>query len=229
LFKRASLSKFVSGEKLKQRMAVAMRYVPTLNLPTIVFDIVDADELFGVIDNFENFKKITQAGVNFNVIVMYSSQNDIVREFIGAFTDKGRAIELIRSGVFLFFIDKVSTHNDAIYYFSKMADAGNSFQPRNLEATEPYIVSRKNCSYSLINLKTGVVKYHRLGKNQDVLDEFGNKVPVGYDAICCLPAYIVSCSNSRKCTDAATIMSTSLTRSKTRNALANLSRTATKA
>jgi len=186
LYMRSYLSTFVAGEKLKQRAVTAAKYLPTIYLPTIVHDIDDAQELFGIIDNFENFKKIVRAGVNLNVVVMYSSQNDTVREFIGAFTNRRDAIQLVRAGVFLFFIDKVRTHNDAVYYFSKMLDASqNKLLSSNAgKKDDLYIFSRKNVSYSITNPRTGVTKYYRLKPGENVLDEFGRVIDIGYDAIC---------------------------------------------
>jgi hypothetical protein len=218
LYSRASISKYISGEKLKNRLPVVAKYLPTLSLPTLVYDIADADELFAFMDSFEIFKTIAVACKNFNIVVMYSSQNDIVREFIQAFTNRAKAVELIKSGVFLFFVDKISAAADAIYYFSKMLEAGNMKTVRSVESNETYIFSRKACSYSITDPKNEVVKYHRLSKGQEVYDEFGNKIAQGYDAICRLPAYIVSW-NLRKCTAAATTMRMSLAKSKTRQTL----------
>ena len=176
LFARAYLSRFVMGEKLRTRQTAAAKIVPTLHLPTLVYDVSDGEELFAVIDAFPHFERIARAGRPLNVVVLYSSQNDIVREFIAAYTNKQNARDLVSSGVFLFFVDRVKANNDAIYYLSLMAT------PRTTRYAPPdaalHVIARKNVSYALNN------KYYKLPATTQLVDEFGAVISPGFDAVC---------------------------------------------
>ena len=185
LFERAYLSKFTSGEKLFKRMLCASEIVPTIHLPTIVYDITDGEELFPIIDDFDKFHAIAQAGHSLNIVIIYSSQNDVAREFIANYTSQTKATDLINHGVFIFFVDKVRASNDVIYYFSKMFKASQD-RIRNIthdQNAKLYIVSRKNVSYSITDPRTSITKYHRIAPGIDVLDSHGNVIPVGKDAV----------------------------------------------
>jgi len=187
LYATAHNSRFITGEKLYKRMLESIQHVPTIHLPTLVYDITDGEELFAVIDNFDKFKMISRAGVNLNIVVLYSSQNDVVREFITAFTNQADARELVNAGVFLFFIDRIRTDNDVVYYLSKILDAANNspFTKGGVVIGDGgfSIVSRKNVSYSTTDPRTNITKYHRLAPNHEVLDEFGRVIEIGKDAI----------------------------------------------
>ena len=187
LAEKAYLSRFVTGEKLKNRQLAAQRLVPTIHIPTLVFDVTDGGELFAAIDFFGHFRAMAAAGMNINVVILYSSQNDVVREFIGAFTSRREAAELVAAGVFLFFIDKIKASNDAVYYLSKMANLSAVHAHAHSQtdlSTGTVIVSRKNVSYSLTNPRTGITKYYRLTPGSQVADEFGRIINVGFDAVC---------------------------------------------
>jgi|GEM_PF-2103241 len=224
LYGRAYMSKFIRGEKLKSRMEATRRVVPSINLPTIVYDVTTPEEFFVVIDNFENFKRMSWAGVNTNVVVMYSSLNDTVREYIAGFAKKNDAKDLIKNGVFLFFIDKIRASNDVVYVLSKMLEVGQCDMSGLRTRDDDFkIISRKGVSYSSTSLRTGVTKYHQIKPGHDVVDMFGVPIKVGVCAICVGPAYITTCqkSRSKKCTDAATTMSTFVKRSKTQKVSQN--------
>jgi len=122
LYARAYLARFVHGENLRVRYTHARRHVPTLHLPTLVYDIADPCEMFDILDRFDRYRAIARACQSLNVVVLYSSQNDLVREYIAAFTNRHDARTLVQSGVFLFFIDKIKASNEVVYYFSKMAE-----------------------------------------------------------------------------------------------------------
>lgn len=130
LYHKAKTSHFVVGENLKSRYQATQKFIPTLSLPTLVYDITEPQEFFDIIDNFNHFKQITHTNQNLNVILLHSSQNELIQNHIKAFTDRNQAQDLIKSGVFLFFIDRVKTPNDVIYYLSKMAENKSSFVKR---------------------------------------------------------------------------------------------------
>jgi len=189
LYSRACFSRFITGEKLGNRYAAAVRHVPTLYLPTMVYDVTEPTELFTVIDNFSRFHAIARTAGHINVVVLYSSQNDVVREYIAAFTNRNDAKNLVRAGVFVFFIDRVRVPNDVVYYFSQMLEADSSPFYKGGDAGTAsgvlnLIVSRKNVSYSVTNLSTGVTKYHHLKPNENVLDARGRPIEKGRDAVC---------------------------------------------
>jgi hypothetical protein len=185
LVARANSSAYIQGEKLKNRLQSICGLLPTIHLPTLVFDITDADEFFAVLDHFENFKLLARAGMNFNVAIMYSSQNDIVREYIAAYTNRRAANELVAMGIFIFFIDKIRASTDAIYYVSKMLETNSVGTPSGGSGgnAPKMIISRKAVSYATTDMKTGVTKYHRISPAFTVLDEFGAPIPVGFDAV----------------------------------------------
>jgi len=120
LYTRAYVSRFVTGENLAACYREASRYVPTLHLPTLVYTVEETQELFDILDAFNKFKQLVSACGNLNIVILYSSQNDIVRGHITAFTDRSEARDLIDTGVFLFFVDKVKIPNGAVYYLSRM-------------------------------------------------------------------------------------------------------------
>lgn len=122
IFERAWMSCFVRGEGLKDKFTSACKYVPTLFLPTLSFTIEKPDDFFAVVDNFKLFRKIAQTGNSINVVFLYSSPNDEVREIIKAFIDKDEAKELISKGVFLFFVDRVQAEDKAVNYLSLMSE-----------------------------------------------------------------------------------------------------------
>ena len=182
LYARAVFAPFITGEKLKNRFTATQKIVPTLNLPTLVYDVTDETELFAVLDSFDNFKTIAACGGNLNVVIMYSGTNDTVRTVLGAFANRAQMRDLIRAGIFIFFIDRVRAPNDAVYYLSKMGEATPRAVMSN-NSRELIVVSRKAVSYSTTDPKTGVTKYHRLTPNQQIVDAHGTIIPVGYDAV----------------------------------------------
>lgn len=188
LISRANSALYICGEKLKNRLQSICGLLPTFHLPTLVFDITSGEELFAVIDRFDQFKLLASAGMRFNVVIMYSAQNDVVREFISAYTNRREAKTLVSMGVFLFFVDRTTAPIDAIYYLSKMQEASTnqitlSQKNAELPANELQIISRKAVSYSTTDFKTLTTKYHRIAQTLDVLDQFGNPIPIGSDAI----------------------------------------------
>jgi hypothetical protein len=122
LFERAWSSRFIHGERLKQKFSLACKFVPTLFLPSLVYTIDKPDDFFGVVDNFGALQKIAKTGNSINVIFLYSSYNDEVREIIKNFADKDVARELIAGGVFLFFVDRLGIDADALNYLSLMSE-----------------------------------------------------------------------------------------------------------
>jgi hypothetical protein len=125
LFSMAHNSHCVKGEKLKEKHAHALKYVPTLSFPTLVYTIDCAMDFFAVVDSFAHYKIIARAGQNLNIVCLYSALNDSVREVINAFTDKDEAKELIACGIFIFFINKVTADLGAVNYLCLMSDAMN--------------------------------------------------------------------------------------------------------
>jgi hypothetical protein len=183
LYARAYMARFITGEKLKNRLGAAAKIVPTIQMPTLIFDIVEGADFFELIDSFPACKTIAAAGARLNVVALFSSQNDEVREYINAFLNQKTARELVGLGIFIFFIDRIKTDNDAMYYFFAMLDA----QTRAAGVTPPdrdiVIVSRKSVSYSVTDIRSQTTKYHRLARGQEVLDQFGEPIKIGFDAI----------------------------------------------
>jgi len=128
LYEHAWASRFVKGDNLKDKYSVACKYVPTLFLPTLVYQIERPDDFFAVVDSFKYFRRIVATGNNFNIVFLYSSMNDEVREIIKAFADKEEARALINAGVFLFFIDRIKAKNKAVNFLSLMNEL-----PSNVE------------------------------------------------------------------------------------------------
>lgn len=121
LYRRAYFSRFVTGEDLRERYTSALKLVPTLHMPTLVYCIETASDFFEVVDRFDLYKKMASGCKNFNVVLLYSSQNDNVREIINAYINRTEVRELLDRGIFLFFINKVTAAEGALYYLSKMA------------------------------------------------------------------------------------------------------------
>lgn len=123
IFERAWSCRFVRGDGLKDKFPAACKYVPTLFLPTLVYIVDKADDFFTVVDNFKLFEKIAATGNSLNIVFLYSSMNDEVREIMKAFVDKDEAKNLISKGIFLFFVDRVKAKEQAVNYLSLMSEA----------------------------------------------------------------------------------------------------------
>lgn len=122
IFECAWGCRFVRGDGLKNKFPVACKYVPTLFLPTLVHIVDKADDFFKVVDNFKLFEKIAATGNNLNIVFLYSSMNDEVREIMKAFANKEEAKDLISKGIFLFFVDRVKAKEAAVNYLSLMSE-----------------------------------------------------------------------------------------------------------
>jgi|GEM_PF-2136657 len=128
-------SKFVAGNGLREKYLATGKYVPTVFLPMLVYEVAAPSDFFDAVDLFPFFRRIGCGG-NLSVVFLYSSQNEEVTAVINAFVNKSDARELIAAGVFLFFIDKVVADARAVNYLSLMAHA-KSQESRKLQT--------KNC------------------------------------------------------------------------------------
>jgi len=133
-------SRYLSGENLRAKYLTTTKNIPTLHLPTHIHIIESQQDFFEIGDGFDKFKKLAQLGVSFNIAVIYSSQNDIVKQIIDAFMNTKDARDLIECGVFLFFIDKITVHSDVVYYLCKM------YESQNLLAMKPNFPNYPMCS-----------------------------------------------------------------------------------
>jgi hypothetical protein len=118
LFERAWASRFVKGDDLKKKFTSASKYVPTLFLPTLVYQIEQPDDFFEVVDNFKYFRRIASTGNNLNIVFLYSSMSGSASDAIRSYANHGEAQELINAGVFLFFIDRITADKKAVNYLS---------------------------------------------------------------------------------------------------------------
>jgi hypothetical protein len=227
---RARNARFVSGVSMKKCIDRVAKSVPSVYLPTLVYEIADETDISAFLSGIKIAQKIALSGVNINVIVTYSSKNTTANEFIATTVTKKVVGELVRMGVYAFFFDTTVAAREVVYFYSQM---------RNHPQIPPYsindpadnlvLISRKPVSYAVTNLKSGEIKYKRLAKNEMIVDEFGREIPVGGDAICNNCAYIVPCLNSQKCTGRETITSISKKRLKTQANLQKKFQTATSA
>lgn len=122
LFERAWAARCVRGEGLKEKYQAANKYVPTLFLPTLVYQIETPEDFFAVVDSFGLFRKIAATGNSFNLVFLYSSMNDEAREIIKVFTNKDEVRALIDMGVFVFFVDRIKANSKALNYLSLMSE-----------------------------------------------------------------------------------------------------------
>jgi hypothetical protein len=193
LFERAWASKFVRGDNLKEKWAVACKYVPTLFLPTLVFRIEQPDDFFAVVDSFKYFRQIAKTGANLNVVFLYSSMSDEVREVIKNFANKDEARELISSGVFLFFIDRIKADSKAVNYLSLMSDhvqvtarrqdPAKIYVPMEVESKLdglsfglPAICKKQGTAFYVTRLKSGRTSIYKLPNGAVLFDTFGRVV-----------------------------------------------------
>ena len=186
LYAKAYYSRFVIGEKLKECRIAAMRYVPTLDLPTLIYSVNDPLELFKVIDQFESFRQMARSGGRINVIVIWTSQDEVFKKYVAAFTNHRDVRTLIEHGVLLFFINKEKLHLDAMTYFLKMHE--NKVHRMHgtgcaVDLKFFCIVARKNMSYCVVNLQSGTSKYKRLPANAVLTDEFGRVIERGREVV----------------------------------------------
>ena len=122
LYTTASDSRFVVGDCIREKLTLATKHIPTLFLPTLVYTIEEQQDFFRVVDAFGYFRRIAKAGRNINIVFLYSSLNDNVREIMSAFADKIEARELIDLGIFLFFVDRVTVDSKVVNYLSLMVE-----------------------------------------------------------------------------------------------------------
>jgi hypothetical protein len=119
----AYFAKFVRGERLRERYKAAEKVIPSLRLLTLVYEITDAEILLSAIDNFRHYKKIAELFSGINIVFLYSSGKDFVNKLVEGFISRDDVTDLIKNKVFLFFCDRVTAANDAIYFLSKMKQA----------------------------------------------------------------------------------------------------------
>ena len=230
IFTRAFLSRFVVGTKLKATVAGVARYVPTVQNGAIVFDITDGAVVFDIIDQFERFGRVARAGNGLTIIALYDSNNILIRDLVATYLNRKILNRLMKGGLFVFVVNRSAVPSGVVCFIEQMAKTDGVIPSARLSgAKDLAIVSRKNVSFAMTDVKSGVTRYHRLAPNQQLVDMFGRVVPVGGDAIILAPAYISSCTNSRKCTAAATTMSMYMARSKNPPNLRKPQATVTKA
>jgi len=116
-------SRYISGEGLRSKFLATCKVIPTMHLPTITYIIESQEDFFDIVDNFQYFGKLGEMGVSFNIALIYSSQNDVVREIINAFMNTKEVHKLIEIGIFMFFIDKITVQKDVIYYLCKIQES----------------------------------------------------------------------------------------------------------
>lgn len=125
LLERMYFSRYITGEKLRRGFLDTQKLIPTLHLPTLVHVIESQDDLFGIIDSFDDYSALAEMGLQYNLVVMYSSQNAIVREMVEHFVSRPAVQDLVTQGVFMFWVDKMRAKQEAVYYLSKMNESGN--------------------------------------------------------------------------------------------------------
>ena len=119
-------SRYINGSKLRTKYLDALKYIPSLHLPSHVIPIETQADFFKVIDNLDVYRKLSELGLSFNVIFLYSSQNGVT-EVIKSFMDTEVAKELIKRQLFLYFIDKMTTPVDVVNLLYKAFKAGKEF------------------------------------------------------------------------------------------------------
>ena len=122
IYKTAFESKYICGENLRDKYVATCRVIPTLHLPTLVYTMQNVQDFFDVMDRATLFERIAHAGRNLNLVCLYSSGNDEIREIINAFIDKREMRNLIGAGVFVFFVDKIKQSNLVVNLLSMMAE-----------------------------------------------------------------------------------------------------------
>ena len=118
----AERSKYVSGEDLRDKYVATNKIIPTLYLPTLVYNMQRVQDFFDVVDRAWLFERIACVGRNLNLVFLYSSQNDEIREIINAFVDKSEMKSLINAGVFVFFVDRIKESNPVVNFLNLMAE-----------------------------------------------------------------------------------------------------------
>ena len=132
LLNTAYSGRYVVGNALRRGFLCAQKKIPTLFLPTLVYNIETEEEFFKIEDMATVFCNLARCSIGLNVVILYSSQNDMVREIITAFSNKAEIKEMVESGVFFFFVDKMRVHKEAVAYFFCMIDAQKSISRMQL-------------------------------------------------------------------------------------------------
>jgi hypothetical protein len=135
-------SKFVAGQNLLQRYNSVEKEIPSMRLLSVVYEITDADVFITVIEEVELYKKIAKLFGGFNIIFLYSGGNDFAAKLVSGFIGRDDIGELYKSNCFMYFIDRVTTSVDTIYFLSRMKIASEqkrAVQNGEIMADSPHI------------------------------------------------------------------------------------------
>ncbi|MCL2569847.1 MAG: hypothetical protein FWE16_01415 [Firmicutes bacterium] len=129
-------AKSITGEGLRKKYLATTKIIPTLYLPTLTYVVESQEDFFAIIDNFDNYERLASLKIQFNIIILFSSQNHVVREIIAAFTNTREVYDLINLGIFMFFVDKMTTHTHVVNFLSHM-NAAQEESKRFIGLTAP--------------------------------------------------------------------------------------------
>ena len=131
LLEQSYYGRYFFGEDLRKKFLATCKIIPTLHLPTYTYIVESQEDFFDIVDSFPNFKRLADIGISFNIIILYSQQNDIVREIVSAFMNTDEVRILIENGVFVFFVDRITANSDIVYYLCKMNEGQNKLTHLN--------------------------------------------------------------------------------------------------
>lgn len=117
-------SSYTSGEGLRRKYLQTGKVVRSIHLPSIVVMVQEASEFFALVDDFDRYKLLASCGVSFNLVIVYSSQNRSVFDAIEDYTNRDEARDMIKHGILLYFVDRMTVPNDVVYYLTRVYEAG---------------------------------------------------------------------------------------------------------
>ena len=119
--------RYISGDGMKKQLGAVRSVVPSVLLPTKVYDIENLDDFSKFRRTLEIHKITSSVGVLHNVVIMYSSQDAYVCSAVSEFTKQEKLSGLTGVGVFIFFVDKMRAKKEVVAYLSKiLEESGNN-------------------------------------------------------------------------------------------------------
>ena len=138
-------AKFITGERLRARYLAAEKLVPSLSALTRVVVLHRADEFLAVWQDLAAYRRLGQIFHGFNLVFLYASTQVELETVIRANVTADTVTACHQDQLWLYLIDKTTLDPDALYFLTKLAQAGHYAPPAptppglQINKTWPYV------------------------------------------------------------------------------------------